>query len=72
MACSVGSSWPICIFGLFMHRIVNRHMMLTYYFKYALLYWMIAYVRDYDMWEVHMVVQVYTDRAAVCLDKTSP
>ena len=35
-----------------MHRIVDRHMMLTYYFKYALLYWTIADVRDYDMWEV--------------------
>ena len=65
MASSVGSSWPICIFGLFMHRIVDRHMMLTYYFKYALLYWTIADVRDYDMWEVRMVVHVYRSCGSV-------
>ena len=65
MACSVGSSWPICIFGLFMHRIVDRHMMLTYYFKYALLYWRIADVRDSDMWEVRMVVHVYRSCGSV-------
>lgn len=65
MACSVGSSWPICIFGLFMHRIVDRCMMLTYYFKYALLYWTIADVRDYDMWEVRMVVHVYRSCGSV-------
>ena len=65
MACSVGSSWPMCIFGLFMHRIVDRYMMLTYYFKYALLYWTIADVRDYDMWEVRMVVHVYRSCGSV-------
>ena len=65
MACSVGSSWPICIFGLFMHRIVDRHMMFTYYFKNALLYWTIADVRDYDMWEVRMVVHVYRSCGSV-------
>ena len=65
MACSVGSSWPICIFGLFMHRIVDRHMMLTYYFKYAILYWTVADERDYDMWEVRMVVHVYRSCGSV-------
>ena len=30
MACSVGSSWPICIFGLVIHLIEDRHTMLNY------------------------------------------
>ena len=48
-----------------MHRIVDRHMMLTYYFKYAVLYWTVADERDYDMWEVRMVVHVYRSCGSV-------
>ncbi len=65
MACIVGSSWPICIFGLFMHLIEDRHMMLTYYFKYASLYWTLADDRDYDMCEVRMVVHVFRSGGCV-------
>ena len=65
MACIVGSSWPKCIFGLFMHLIEDRHMMLTYYFKYALLYWTLADVRDYDMWDVRMSVHLFRSCGSV-------